>query len=215
MLPNINVQLKYLLLFALISEFDLSGLFGSGQQQQQQQFNNQNNGQFQNQNNGQFQNQNNGQFQNQNNGQFQQQQQQQGGPLGNLNLGHAVGAAGFLGAGLLTAKNIKEDNTRLSLRPQVGLAFNTQTQRLEPNLGVGVQVGEGNVAPTFNLGGQFSGGKINPFVTGGVSTFNDKGQINPGINSGFTFNNGQAQGVVGGNVNVGKFDLGRLPFSGR
>ncbi|TRY73230.1 hypothetical protein TCAL_02545 [Tigriopus californicus] len=178
-------------------QFDLSGLFGGGQpqqQQQQQQFNNQNNGQFQNN---------------------QVQQQQQGGPLGNLNLGHAVGAAGFLGAGLLTAKNIKEDNTRLSLRPQVGLAFNTQTQRLEPNLGVGVQVGEGNVAPTFNLGGQFSGGKINPFVTGGVSTFNDKGQINPGINSGFTFNNGQAQGVVGGNVNVGKFDVGRLPFSGR
>lgn len=195
--------------------FNLASLFGGGQQQQfgqqQQQFGQQ---QQQQQQFGQQQQQQRfGQFGGNDPNRFQLAP---GLPSVQKNTGNAVAGGALLIPGIFAAKNILEGNNNINLRPQLGLGFNTQTGQLAPQFGVAAEIGEGDLRPTFNLGAQLDNQGIAPVVGGGVTAFNNQGQaINPGLNSGFVIRDGEAQGVIGGGVSVGSFNVGRLPFGRR
>ena len=79
------------------------------------------------------------------------------------------------------------------------------------------QVGNGPVAPTFNVGGQFNpnSGAIAPVVGTGLNVGDGDG-FNPALTSNFALQNGQANPQLGVGANVGSFNLGSLGgFFGR
>ncbi len=73
-----------------------------------------------------------------------------------------------------------------------------------------LQVGNGPVSPTFNVGGQFDNNGITPVVGGGLSVGNNNGGFNPAVGTGFALSNGQARPVVGAGAQVGSFNLNNL-----
>ncbi len=74
-----------------------------------------------------------------------------------------------------------------------------------------LQVGEGNFAPTFNLGGELNDGGIAPVVGSGINIKGKDGGISPTLQSGYVFRDGEAQGVVGAGVGYNNaFNLGNV-----
>ncbi len=78
-----------------------------------------------------------------------------------------------------------------------------------------LQVGEGDLAPTFNVGGQFDGQNINPFVGAGASIDGQGGAggLGGNVNTGVVFDGRGPNGAnptFGANAAVGNFNLGSL-----
>ena len=128
---------------------------------------------------------------------------------------------GALGTGIFAASNIASGNDQISINPNVGFNFNPETGALTPAVTANVQVGDGPVAPSFNVGGQFdpnsnSGIPIAPVVGTGLNFGDGNGGFRPGVTSNFALQNGQANAQFGAGANVGGFQLGSLGgFFGR
>ena len=128
---------------------------------------------------------------------------------------------GALGTGIFAASNVASGNDQISVRPNLGVNFNPETGELAPAVTANVQVGDGPVAPTFNVGGQFdpnsnNGIPIAPVVGTGLNIGDGNGGFNPAVTSNFALQNGQANAQFGAGANVGSFNLGSLGgFFGR
>ena len=125
---------------------------------------------------------------------------------------------GGLGVTAFAASNIFSGNDNIRVRPNVGLNFNPETGALSPAVTANFQVGDGPVAPTFNVGGQFdpnsnNGIPIAPVVGTGLN-IGGGDSFNPALTSNFALQNGQANAQFGGGANIGSFNLGSL-FNGR
>ena len=80
-------------------------------------------------------------------------------------------------------------------------------------------MGDGHVAPSFNVGGQFdpnneSGIPVAPVVGTGLNIGHSHDvfgvPINPAVTSNFALQNGEANPQFGGGANVGSLDLSNL-----
>ncbi len=77
-----------------------------------------------------------------------------GAPAVNFNdPGTQIAGLAGLGVTAFAAHNVFTGNDQIRVRPNVGLNFNPQTGQLAPAVTANVQVGDGPVAPTFNVGG--------------------------------------------------------------
>lgn len=86
---------------------------------------------------------------------------------------------------------------------------------MSPAVTANVQVGDGPVAPTFNVGGQFdpnsgNGIPIAPVVGTGLNIGDSNGNFNPALTSNFALSNGQANPQFGAGANIGSFDFGNF-----
>ena len=106
-------------------------------------------------------------------------------------------------------------NDRIRLRPNLGLNFNPNTGQINPALTANVQVGDGPVAPSFNIGGQLDANSngpipVAPVVGTGLNFGDSNGNFNPAVTSNFAIQNGQANAQLGAGANFGGFNLGNL-----
>ena len=102
--------------------------------------------------------------------------------------------------GLLAFNNVRNGNDDIKLKPTVNLVWNPRTQQLEPAVTGNVQVGTGTGSTTFGVGGAFSQGNIAPIATTSINGPEIGGVAQPAITSGFVFNEGHTDAVVGGQV---------------
>ena len=130
-----------------------------------------------------------------------------------------AGLAG-LGVTAFAAGNVLSGNDQIRVRPNLGFNFNPQTQALTPALTANVQVGDGPITPSFNVGGQFdpnsqSGIPIAP-VVGTAVNIGDEDGLSGSIGTNVALQNGQANPQFGAGGNIGSFNLGSLGgFFGR
>jgi len=121
--------------------------------------------------------------------------------------GAGIGAVG----GVAVTQCLFGGNCDLSFRPSLGAAIDANGE-LKPQLGLTTQVGEGQLAPTFTVGGQLdqnSQNGVGTFVGAGFNN-GDPNSISPGIQTGFGFSqnqNGQTQATsqLGGNIQAPSF----------
>ena len=76
-------------------------------------------------------------------------------------------------------------------------------------------MGDGPVAPSINVGGQFdpntnNGIPIAPVVGTGLNIGESNGALNPAVTSNFALQNGQANAQFGGGANIGSLDFGTI-----
>jgi len=123
-----------------------------------------------------------------------------------------IAALAGLGVVALAANNVLSGNDRIRIRPNLGFNYNPETSALTPSLTANVQVGDGHVAPSFNVGGQFdpnnNGIPVAPVVGTGLNIGDSSGAFNPAVTSNFALQNGQANAQFGGGANIGSLDLG-------
>ena len=67
-----------------------------------------------------------------------------------------IAAASILAPGVLVAHNVLSSNDKIQIRPNIKGFYNPDTGSVSPGIGLGVQVGEGHIAPTINVGGQLN-----------------------------------------------------------
>ena len=72
-----------------------------------------------------------------------------------------------------------------------------------------MQVGNGLIAPSINVGGQLDDSGIAPIVGTGINVGEGDG-FNPALTSNFALKNGQAKPQFGVGANIGGFNLGNL-----